>query len=223
MSRPKIYGAKWSPPVRSNLMVFAAIGVDYELVNLDIFKQENLEEEYLKKNPVHSIPLFVDGDVIIRDSHSISSYLVDKYSSNDSLYPKDLVKRALVNERLFFDTGILFVCLRAITCPLFFNNVVDFPEEKITNLRNAFDMMEKFLGQTKFIAGDNVTIADISCVATVSTLVNFVEITPSDYPKLHKWFNVMKGLEFYKKENQIGSEWFSSMIKEKIANVKSMK
>lgn len=115
MNKPKIYGAKWSPPVRSNLMVCSAIGIEYELVNLDIFKQENLQEEYLKKNPVHSIPLFVDGPVIIRDSHSISSYLVDKYAKDDSLYPKDLVKRALVNERLFFDTGILFVCLRAIT------------------------------------------------------------------------------------------------------------
>lgn len=105
---------------------------------------------------------------------------------------------------------------------MFFNNIADFPEEKITNLQNAFGMMEKFLEETKFIAGDNVTIADISCVATVSTLVNFVGITHLEFPNLHKWFESMKNFEFYKNENEIGAEWFSSMIEEKIASVKSI-
>ena len=35
-------------------------------------------------------------------------YLADKYDKSDSLYPKDPVKRALVNQRLFFDMGTLY-------------------------------------------------------------------------------------------------------------------
>jgi glutathione S-transferase len=41
-------------------------------------------------------------------SHAILGYLVNQYGKNDSLYPKDPKKRALVDQRLHFDTGVLF-------------------------------------------------------------------------------------------------------------------
>lgn len=61
-----------------------------------------------KINPQHTIPTLVDGDFVIWDSHAITAYLVEKYATDDSLYPKDLIKRTLVNQRLHFDSGILF-------------------------------------------------------------------------------------------------------------------
>lgn len=36
------------------------------------------------------------------------TYLADQYAKNDSLYPKDPKKRALVNQRLYFDIGTLY-------------------------------------------------------------------------------------------------------------------
>lgn len=59
-------------------------------------------------NPQHTIPTLADEDFIIWDSHAIAGYLVGKYSSDDSLYPKEPKKRALVDQRLHFDSGILF-------------------------------------------------------------------------------------------------------------------
>lgn len=45
----------------------------------------------------------------IWDSHVIMEYLVDKYAKDDdSLFPKDLRARAIVNERLHFECGVLF-------------------------------------------------------------------------------------------------------------------
>ncbi len=35
-------------------------------------------------------------------------YLVSKYAKSDSLYPKDLVTRAKIDQRLHFDTSIIF-------------------------------------------------------------------------------------------------------------------
>ena len=41
-------------------------------------------------------------------SRAIVTYLVDKYGKDDSLYPKDVEKRSLVVQRLFFDATVLY-------------------------------------------------------------------------------------------------------------------
>lgn len=46
-------------------------------------------------------------------SHAITTYLINKYAKDDSLYPSDARKRALVDQRLHFDTGVLFAALFA--------------------------------------------------------------------------------------------------------------
>jgi glutathione S-transferase len=53
------------------------------------------------------------------DSHAINVYLVAKYAKNDNLYPKDLKKRALVDQRLHFDSGVAFARGLAIVVSTF--------------------------------------------------------------------------------------------------------
>ena len=45
-------------------------------------------------------------------SHAINAYLVDKYASNDTLYPKDPILRARVDHMLHLDTGLLYPMYR---------------------------------------------------------------------------------------------------------------
>jgi hypothetical protein len=52
-------------------------------------------------------------------SHAINAYLVNKYAKDDSLYPKDPQKRAIVDQRLHFDSGVLFPRMRDITVGFF--------------------------------------------------------------------------------------------------------
>lgn len=54
------------------------------------------------------MPTLQDGDFVVWDSHAINAYLVGKYGKDDALYPKDLQKRAIIDQRLHFDSGILF-------------------------------------------------------------------------------------------------------------------
>lgn len=81
---------------------------------VSLLKGDHLKPEFLKLNPAHTIPVFEDNGVVITDSHAIIAYIVDKYGKDDTLYPKDIVQRAKVNEKMFFDTGFLFCRLRLL-------------------------------------------------------------------------------------------------------------
>lgn len=60
-------------------------------------------------NPQHTVPFLVDVDEFtVCDSHVIMAYLVGQYGKDDSLYPKDLKKRAIVDQRLYFECGNIF-------------------------------------------------------------------------------------------------------------------
>lgn len=49
------------------------------------------------------------------------TYLADQYGKNDSLYPKDPRKRAIVNQRLYFDMGTLYQAFAEYYVNIFLN------------------------------------------------------------------------------------------------------
>ena len=88
---------------------------------INLYKEDNLTPEFLKLNPSGTVPVLVDGDVTVWDSHAIMIYLAEKFSSHllcEQIYPRDFLKRTLVNERLFFEASFLFARLFEICVSL---------------------------------------------------------------------------------------------------------
>ena len=78
------------------------VDLDYQVV--DLFTGEHLKPEYAKINPNLMVPVLEDGDFRLTESSAILKYLADKVDS--PAYPKDLQKRARVNERMdWLNTG----------------------------------------------------------------------------------------------------------------------
>lgn len=50
----------------------------------------------------------VDDGFVLTESRAMLMYLASKYGKDDSLYPKDPQKRAVVDMRLFFDVSTLY-------------------------------------------------------------------------------------------------------------------
>lgn len=65
---------------------------------------------FLQINPQHTVPTLVDDDgaMTLWESRAIMTYLVARYAANDTLYPLDVRTRALVDQRLQFDLGMLY-------------------------------------------------------------------------------------------------------------------
>uniref|UniRef100_A0A8D9FG54 Glutathione S-transferase 1 n=1 Tax=Cacopsylla melanoneura TaxID=428564 RepID=A0A8D9FG54_9HEMI len=174
-----------SPPVRAVKLCLKELGLEAEYKLCNLLAREQLSPEYIEKNPQHTVPTLEDGDFIIWDSHAINGYLVSTYGKNDALYPKDPKVRALVDQRLHFDTGILFSALRNIGAKIFFAGEKEVREEDQKKVREALAFLEKFLEGKKFITGDTYNIADFSVYTTASCLLVFV-------PELDKYPNVAK-------------------------------
>ncbi|KAF2901364.1 hypothetical protein ILUMI_04822 [Ignelater luminosus] len=187
MAPIKLYLFNGSPGVRSVLITAKAIGIDLELHQVDFFKQEHLSPEYLKINPQHSVPTLDDNGIAFWDSHAINAYLVRKYGKDDSLYPKDFLKRAIVDQRLHFDSGVLFPLLKIIDVSYFKKEITEVPPRCVKEINEAYQFLEKFLESHQWIAGDNVTIADFSLVTTITSLNYHVKIDPEFYPNVTGW------------------------------------
>ncbi|XP_065367778.1 glutathione S-transferase 1-like [Calliphora vicina] len=209
-----LYGSDPSPPVRACLLALRALNLPFELKAVDFNAKEHISDEYLKKNPQHTVPTLEDDGNFIWDSHAIIAYLVSKYSKDDTLYPKDFLKRAVVNQRLFFESGVMFQGgLRNITGPLWYRNETKVPRAKIDTLHEIYEFLEVFLKDTQYMAGNDLTIADFSIVATVTSLAAFANIDNSKYPKLTAWIKRMEYLPYYEEANGSGVKNLIKLIK----------
>ncbi|RZC35596.1 GST C domain containing protein [Asbolus verrucosus] len=185
---PTLYLIEPSPPVRGVLITAKAIGVTFTEKTVDLSKGEHLTSEYLKINPQHTVPTLVEEDgFIIWDSHAIEAYLVSKYAKNDSLYPKDLKKRALVDQRLHFDSSVAFTPMIRIVGDILQRGKNKIDENDKESGEKVYEFLEAFLNGKEWIAGDSVTIADYSLYSTITTFNVLVPIDAKKYPKVTAW------------------------------------
>lgn len=213
MSKLVLYGMDISPPVHACLLTLRALDIPFEYVEVDLISGEQKKEAFVKKNPQHTVPLLEDDGTCIWDSHAICSYLVDKYGKTDDLYPKDLVKRAHVQQRLYFDASVLFMSLKNICTPFIQKDLKIVPQEKIDNIRDGYTHLENFLGDNPYVTGDTLTIADFCCAATVSSLPAFLEIDPETFPKITTWLGRLSELPYYQESNADGVEKYITLFK----------
>lgn len=199
-----LYMEYLSPPSRAAMMTIEALGLNVEYVTVKLEKGDHLKPDFLKKNPLHTVPTLVDEGTIICDSHAIMSYLVSKYSREDSLYPKDLKKRAMVDQKLHFDTGFLFIHLRNFVKKCYSGRCKSVEEYEKVFMTQGYDFMESFLNQSSYVAGDNLTIADFSAITSLEGINMLVPIDEVAHPKLVNWMKKMRELPYYQKINQTG-------------------
>ncbi|CAG9767479.1 unnamed protein product [Ceutorhynchus assimilis] len=207
----KLYYYEASAPARFILMLIKALNLDVELIRIDLVEKEHLKESFLKLNPTHTVPTLDDNGFVVWDSHSIAQYLADKFDEKGTFYPKTLEQRTIVNQMLFFESGLLFPAMANAVRPLFYDNATSIPVEKINAIENALGFLETFLGRNEYLAGEYLSIADISALATVNTIEIFYKISETKFPKVFSWLVKLKGQHFYEASLE-GIEKFRNMF-----------
>ncbi|XP_050513581.1 glutathione S-transferase 1-like isoform X1 [Diabrotica virgifera virgifera] len=169
-----------------------------------------------KLNPEHTVPVLDDDGFVIVDSHAINTYLVAKYGKDDSLYPKDIKKRAIVDNRLHYDSSTLFVRGLTIYKGFLFEGEKEIAPKLLIALEEAYSITEKFLENSNFIAGDHLTIADFSFITSITGWNMFFNLKEEKYPKIVAWMKRMQALPYYNEANQVGQDHFYKIVKDKL-------
>ncbi|XP_046573050.1 glutathione S-transferase 1-like isoform X3 [Haliotis rubra] len=201
MANIQLYHFSASPPCRSVRMAAKALGVQLELKQLDFANKEHLNPEFLKINPDQIVPTMTDGDFTLWESRAIMRYLVGKYGGEDnSLYPRDLQKRAEVDRLLDYDLGVFYrAMLETLMWPV--RNRSTPTKEQQEQVVKAFNRINTLLKDKKFLTGDNVTIADFAMVVGFAAEFLF-QGNMSDYPNAMAWYKRMQELPYYQEVNQ---------------------
>ncbi len=147
--------------------------VTLEKVNL----REARSPEFLKVNPRGQVPVLVDGDTVIREGAAILVYLLEKHQS--PLLPATGKERTAALEWLMFCNATLhpaysrcFFLMRSTKDEAEKANLLGLATGMLNKLWNE---VEQRLSQSPFLAGENITVADI----LMTVIANWNDHLPS--------------------------------------------
>lgn len=125
----QLYYTLGSPPSRAALMMIRILGLEVDVKKVDLLKGEQKTPEFLKLNPMHQLPVLVDGDFVVTESRAILAYLVNSRKPGSSWYPADPKARAHIDQLLHFEAVNFFelaagILVRKHSLSLFANRVV---------------------------------------------------------------------------------------------------
>ncbi|WP_263451719.1 glutathione S-transferase family protein [Hyalangium gracile] len=177
----KLYFAPRTRAVRPRWLL-EELGVPYELVRLDLARQENSTPAYLAVHPLGELPALVDGDVTLLESLAICLHLADRFPEKHLAPPLGSVERGPYYQWMAFAELTLDPAVMALY------RHVQLPEEQKDSahsnaelarhrarLTPVLDVVRAGLGGREFLVGQSFTAADV-VMASILHLANTLKL-----------------------------------------------
>ena len=172
-----------SPNARRVSVFMAEKGIECERISVDIRAGENIQSEYLSKNPAGRVPVLeLDDGSYISESIAICRYL-EAIEPEPNLFGLDAIEIANVE-----------MWQRRVELNLFleiagaFRNITGFFKDRETCVEEwgkvcadkapkALTMFDDQLSDNQYLAGDRFTVADITLAITLD-FAEMVKVAP---------------------------------------------
>ncbi|KAL1921620.1 uncharacterized protein VTP21DRAFT_11336 [Calcarisporiella thermophila] len=167
----KIYGIPTSTCVLRVIATCNALDIPYEMIYIDLRKDEHKSDKFLKLQPFGKIPVIQDGDFYIYESRAICRYLIAKYQTNTSaqLIPKDHQAAGLVEQYISVETSYYDPGVYSFVKEVLFKKILNQgePDPAIVSASRAkmietYTIYDKILEGKSYLVGDSLTLADIA-------------------------------------------------------------
>ncbi len=178
-------------------LLLSLLDIPHHWQHIDILQGESRSAAYLSKNPNGKIPLLeLDDGRYLAESNAILNYLAE---GTDYL-PDDRYQRALMLQWQFFEQ---YSHEPFIATARYINKYLGLPEDRMAEYESkqegghkALAVLEQQLGQTPFLVGSQLTVADI-------TLYGYTHVAHeggfdlAGYPAVNSWLTRIAGLPGY--------------------------
>src|SRR6202161_3177097 len=187
-----IWGRANSVNVQKVLSCLCELDFAYQRIDAGMAFGRNHEPDYLAMNPNGRVPTLVDGDFVLWESNSIMRYLVLAYRPQSPLSPQAPQLRAGVDRWLDWTLSTL----QPVDRPVFWALVRTPVEQRdMAAIQNDADaeaaqwrIVDAYLKTSRFITGEEFTLADIALGAYGRRWFGVEGITRPTLPHLERWF-----------------------------------
>lgn len=190
----KLYGHPISGNAHRVQTLLSVLGVDHEYITVKMMEGEHKQPEFLSLNPLGQIPVLVDGDLVLRDSIAIMTYLARKYDTKNSWLPTDAKTHAQVQQWLSTVVNEIQAgpfTLRAIKL---FGASSD-ADLALAKTKNIFDnMFEPHLQKQDWLVDNKPTLADLACYACIARVTEG-DFSLEAYPAIRKWLERIEKID----------------------------
>ena len=202
MAEVTVYGLPQSNFVRVARMTCLEKGVSYTLEKLAPHSPE-----ILALNPHGKIPAFTHGNLTLYETSAIARY-IDEAFDGPRLQPEDLRERAVMNQWIsaanhYYDRSMIreYVVQRLVVPSRGGTPDEDMIAAALPNIEKQLDVAEKTLAESEFLAGSQLTLADLFMVP----IIFYVGLPPEGAKlcgkckSVNRWLEAMSTRESFKK------------------------
>lgn len=175
-------------------LLLSILNLDYESVPVNLKAGEHKTERFLQLNPCGQVPVFVDGDVRLRDSQAILVYLARRYGGEDWL-PLEPEAIAKIMQWLSFAANEIANSLAAARRYFIFQGQldIDLTQQKAYQV---LQILDRHLTNNQWLESSHPTIADLACFPYVGLAAD-AKVALDNYPHVIAWCDRIKRLPGY--------------------------
>jgi glutathione S-transferase len=196
-----LYATPLSANGRKVLAVARQLEVQADIRIVNVYRGEGRAAEYLAINPSGKIPTLVDGDLTLYESNAILQYLSEAHG-NFRLWSRDPKVRARIARWLYWESGHWQPVLATLLCPCVGHRLLPEvvprpavnPNWNAADLRALLGVLTAALNMNAFLAGNEVTIADLS-VAGMVTYFRIAKFPFEEHPRVMDWYSRIEMLD----------------------------
>ena len=184
----------WATPNGHKIhIMLEELGLEYKAIPIDIGAGDQFTPEFLAISPNNKIPAIIDSDgpdgkpLALFESGAILFYLAEK---TGKFLPLDPVGRYTTMQWLMFQMGGVGPMLgQAHHFRIYAPEKIEYAVNRYSNeAKRLYGVMDKQLGVTRYLAGNDYSIADIATFPWTRSWKN-QGIELDEFPNVRRWFD----------------------------------
>ncbi len=178
-------------------------GRPYKYTHVDLAKGEQTTEQFRRLNPFGAVPTIEMNGFSMGESNAILRYLAQRFEL-DQFYPNNLEDRAQVDQLMEFVSLHVNRYLLSLSWNLHwgpkFGQAANqaFIDDARIQLNRHLPKLEKHLIGRSYLAGSNVTLADVTLLPFAAQH-ELAEVSLTDFHNFKSWLSRMKERAAWKK------------------------